>query len=380
MALGHPIVVFSHLRWNFVYQRPQHLLSRLAAGQPVLFIEEPEYDPEGAPRWERSTPEPGVTVFRPQTSVRDPGFHPRQIEALTPMMEEVRDAAGESGLVAWLYTPMALPLARALRPELMVYDCMDELSMFAGAPPELVQREAELMEEADIMFTGGPSLFRAKRDKHRNVHCFASSVDAGHFGRALQGGDAEEPADQRELPHPRLGFYGVIDERLDLPLIAALADAHPEWHLVLVGPVVKIDPATLPRRPNIHYTGQRGYAELPGYLGGWDVCLLPFARNDSTRFISPTKTLEYMAAERPIVSTPITDVAEPYGQIVYLGDTHEAFIQACEAALAAGPEERARRAELMRDVLARTSWDATAASMESLMAESLAPRSSAVPA
>jgi len=380
MALGYPIVIFSHLRWNFVYQRPQHLLSRLAAGHPVLFVEEPEHDSSGPPRWERSTPEPGVTVFRPRTPVVEPGFHPAQLEMLEPMMGEIRDAAGSDELVAWLYTPMALPLARQLEPALLVYDCMDELSLFLGAPPELVRLESELLKEAEVMFTGGPSLYRAKQHKHPNVHCFSSSVDAAHFGQALPKGSAEEPADQRVLPHPRLGFYGVIDERVDLPLIAALADAHPEWQLVLVGPVVKIDQATLPRRGNIHYTGQRGYSELPGYLAGWDVCLLPFARNDSTRFISPTKTLEYMAAERPIVSTPITDVAEPYGSIVYLGDTPEAFIRGCEAALASDTEERARRAALMRGVLARTSWDATAASMESLMAEALARRTSAVPA
>jgi UDP-galactopyranose mutase len=380
MASDYPIVVFSHLRWNFVYQRPQHLLSRLAAEQPVLFVEEPEYDASGPPRWERTTPEPGVTVFRPRTPIEAPGFHPAQLEVLGPMLDEIREEAGDAGLVAWLYTPMALPLARQLDPVLVVYDCMDELSMFLGAPPELVQREAELMEAADVMFTGGPSLYRAKQDRHPNVHCFSSSVDAAHFGSALPGGSAKEPADQRDLPHPRLGFYGVIDERLDLPLVAALADAHPEWQLVLVGPVVKIDPASLPRRPNIHYTGQRTYAELPGYLAGWDVCLLPFARNDSTRFISPTKTLEYMAAERPIVSTPITDVAEPYGHIVYLGDTPDRFIRACEEALAADAEERARRAALMRGVLARTSWDATVASMESLMAERLARRAPAVSA
>jgi UDP-galactopyranose mutase len=377
MAFGYPIVVFSHLRWNFVYQRPQHLLSRLAAAQPVLFVEEPEYDACGPPRWERTTPEPGVTVLRPRTPVAEPGFHPAQLEVLGPMLDVIREEAGDAGLVAWLYTPMALPLARQLDPVLVVYDCMDELSMFLGAPPELVRREAELMEVADVMFTGGPSLHRAKQDRHPNVHCFSSSVDAAHFGRALPGGSAVEPADQRDLPHPRLGFYGVIDERLDLPLVAALADAHPEWQLVLVGPVVKIDPASLPRRRNIHYTGQRTYAELPGYLAGWDVCLLPFARNDSTRFISPTKTLEYMAAERPIVSTPIADVAEPYGQIVYLGDTPENFIRACEAALAADPEERARRAALMRGVLAHTSWDAAVASMKSLMAESLARKAPA---
>ena len=377
MASGFPLVVFSHLRWNFVYQRPQHLLSRIAARRPVLFIEEPEHDPVGPDRWERTAPAPGVTVLRPRTSVIEPGFHPAQLEVLAPMMDELREAVGSDGIAAWLYTPMALPLALRLQPALMAYDCMDELSLFMGAPPELAQREAELMAMADVVFTGGPSLYRAKQERHPNVHCFASSVDAAHFGRARareRGGDMVEPPEQRDLPHPRLGYYGVIDERLDLPLLAAVAEAHPEWHIVLVGPVVKIDPASLPRAANIHYTGQRSYDELPAYLAGWDVCLLPFALNDSTRFISPTKTLEYMAAERPIVSTPITDVAEPYGDIVYLGATPAGFIRACERALAAGGEERGRRAALMRGVLARTSWDATAAAMDDCLAACLAAR------
>jgi UDP-galactopyranose mutase len=314
-----------------------------------------------------------VTVFRPRTPLAEPGFHPAQLALVAAMLDEVREAAGPGGIIAWLYTPMALPLARRLDPALVVYDCMDELSLFAGAPPELVAREEELLQLADVVFTGGPSLYRAKRGRHPNVHCFTSSVDAEHFGRARAGRpDApDEPADQRDLPHPRLGYYGVIDERLDLPLLAALADAHPAWQLVLVGPVVKIDPAALPRRANIHYTGQRRYDELPAYLAGWDVCLLPFALNESTRFISPTKTLEYMAAERPIVSTPITDVAEPYGNIVYLGDTPEAFIRACERALASDAAERERRGSLMRGVLARTSWDATVAAMTECMARSL---------
>jgi UDP-galactopyranose mutase len=240
--------------------------------------------------------------------------------------------AGNS-LLAWLYTPLALPLARMLTPDATVYDCMDELSLFLGAPPELLARETELLEYADVMFTGGPSLFRAKQKRHPNVHCFPSSVDAEHFRlRDSTGREVSEAEDQAELSHPRLGFYGVIDERLDLGLIDVLAQAHPEWEIVLVGPVVKIDPATLPRRPNIHYLGQRTYEELPRYLAGWDVCLLPFARNDSTRFISPTKTLEYMAAELPIVSTPITDVAEPFEEIVYLGNSPQEFIAGCEAA------------------------------------------------
>jgi glycosyltransferase involved in cell wall biosynthesis len=291
------------------------------------------------------------------------------------MAELARELEGTT-VVAWLYTPLALPLAQTLGPAAIVYDCMDELSLFHGAPPELLSREADLLECADVMFTGGPSLFRAKQARHQNVHCFPSSVDAAHFRNARPGetGRVREAEDQVTIPHPRLGFYGVIDERLDLSLISFIAESRPDWHIVLVGPVVKIDPATLPRRPNIHYFGQRSYDELPRYLLGWDICLLPFARNQSTRFISPTKTLEYMAAELPIVSTPITDVAQPYGHIVYLGSRPEEFLAACEAALGADTEERERRAAQMRQILAGTSWDVTVSAMETLLAAAIAKR------
>ncbi len=375
MQLPYTIVAFSHLRWNFVYQRPQHLLSRLAALHPVIFVEEPEFDSDGPARWERSNPHPNVTVYRPRTPVRAPGFSRDQLPVLEPLLAELSADLGDANILAWLYTPMALPLALSLDPDAAVYDCMDELSLFAGAPPELLGLEEQLLEYADVMFTGGPSLYRAKQSRHPNVHCFSSSVDASHFRlRDDVGNEVSEADDQAELPHPRLGFYGVIDERLDLEIVRRLAEAHPEWQIVLVGPVVKIDPAGLPRLPNIHYFGQRSYEELPRYLAGWDVCLLPFARNDATRFISPTKTLEYMAAELPIVSTPITDVAEPYGHIVYLGGTPDEFVSACEAAMDSSPEERAGRAARMREVLAGTSWEVTVSAMEKLLTQAMVQR------
>jgi UDP-galactopyranose mutase len=368
-----PIVVFSHLRWDFVYQRPQHLMARLAATRPVYFIEEPLADPAGPPRWDRSEPAPNVTVLRPRTPGDAPGFHAEQLPCLYGLVAELAETEPLRDVVAWLYTPLALPLARALEPAALVYDCMDELSLFLGAPPELVERESELMAAADVMFTGGRSLYRAKRSRHPNLFCFPSSVDAAHFRRAAAPGMAE-PADQAPLSHPRLGFFGVIDERLDLALLDGIARRRPDWQLVMVGPVVKIDPATLPRHPNILYTGQRSYAELPAYLAGWDVCLLPFAINDATRYISPTKTLEYMAAEKPIVSTPITDVAEPYGDIVYLARDAGEFVEACQAALDESPAEREHRIGRMRAVLARTSWDATADTMSQLLARALRRR------
>jgi UDP-galactopyranose mutase len=369
----HPgtIIAFCHLRWDFVYQRPQHLLSRLARRYQIVVVEEPVHDPGNEPHWEVRRIAPQLTIYRPHTPDDEAGFGPRQRTLLGPLIDELCAQLPAGPRICWLYTPLAISLARRLEPEAVVYDCMDELSLFAGASPELLPSETELLAWADVVFTGGPSLYRAKRDRHHNVHCFPSSVDAAHFGQARPGGMAPEAVDQRGLPCPRLGYFGVLDERLDRSILEALAESHPEWSLVLVGPVVKIDPGSLPRRSNLLYTGQRAYEELPSYLGGWDVCLLPFARNDATRFISPTKTLEYMAAERPIVSTPIADVAEPYHEVVRLADGPEEFVHACEAALAADPADRAARTERMRAVLARTSWDATVASMERLVSRAV---------
>jgi len=327
--------------------------------------------------WHFDRPEPNVLVCRPQTPCDAPGFCDEQAPHVRALLRELIEAENLRDYVLWFYTPMALPLADEFNPMAVIYDCMDELSMFKNAPPQLLEREAALLRMADVVFTGGPSLYRAKKDRHSNAHCFSSSVDAKHFAAAANG--MTEASDQAHLPHPRLGYFGVIDERFDIPAVRAMADAHPEWQIVLVGPVVKIDPAMLPHNPNIHYYGQKSYQQLPSYLKGWDVCLLPFARNDSTKFISPTKTLEYMAAGKMIVSTPITDVAEPYGDIVYLGGTPEEFVAACERALAAGPVERAGRQQKMKDVLSKTSWDMTAAKMDELIAEAVAARKQSRP-
>jgi UDP-galactopyranose mutase len=266
--------------------------------------------------------------------------------------------------VLWYYTPQALAFSADLKPRLTVYDCMDELSAFAGAPRELAVLEDELFRRADLVFTGGQSLYEHKRPRHPRVHLFPSSVDCAHFGQALEL--PEEPADQTGIPRPRLGFFGVVDERMDFELVTGLADARPEWQIVMVGPVAKIDAAKLPSRPNLHWLGPRQYAELPAYLSGWDVALLPFARNEATRFISPTKTPEYLAAGRPVVSTPVRDVERPYGQLglVQIGDTVETFAAAVERALNQDLSEHRARAQRF---LAQTSWESTWESMRSLI-------------
>jgi UDP-galactopyranose mutase len=356
------IIVFSHLRWDFVYQRPQHLLSRLAKHYRILFLEEPEFQPCKA-ALDISTPLPNLTVCKPITPIDKHPSHDDHLRYLRHMVRDLAPAYPDP--IVWFYAPMALPLLDELTPRCVVYDCMDELSAFKNAPPNLIEREDKLLDIADLVFTGGPSLYQAKKDRNSNVYCFPSSVDVSHFRQALDRNIAHPM--QRQLLSPRLGFYGVIDERFDAELMAQVADAHPEWQIVLVGPVVKIDPASLPQRPNIHYMGQQPYSVLPQFLAAWDVCLMPFALNESTRFISPTKSLEYMAAELPIVSTPVKDVVDLHSDVVEIANGPAGFIAACERMLELSAHEKQEKINLMRDKLSRTSWNFTAAKMGELL-------------
>jgi UDP-galactopyranose mutase len=364
------LICFSHLRWNFVFQRPQHLMSRFAEARRVIFWEEPEAAlPECEPALGvRTCAETGVVVVTP--SLPEGMEEAEREEILKRLLDGF--LAGEQGpFVRWYYTPMMLPFSRDVPAACTVYDCMDELANFRFAPPQLLALERELLATSDVVFTGGYSLYEAKKDRHPNIHPFPSSVDRNHFAQA-RAMDAI-PDDQGSLPRPRFGFYGVVDERMDLDLLGAVADAHPEWSIVIVGPVVKIDPADLPHRANIHYLGGKSYDELPVYLGGWDVALMPFAINDSTKFISPTKTPEYLAGGRPVVSTPITDVIRHYGDLeaVFIADGATAFVKACEDALAL---TRDSDDEWLKEVdvkLANLSWDITYARMAGLVREAI---------
>jgi glycosyltransferase involved in cell wall biosynthesis len=355
------LIVFSHLRWNFVYQRPQHLLSRLGKKWQVVVVEEPMVGCERN-ELEIFEPCPGVQVWRPHVTGEAHGFHDDHLPALKRLVGEAVRERRISDYWVWFYTPMALPLATDLRPRGVVYDCMDELSHFRGAPKQLVQRENALFKIADLVFTGGRSIYNNKRSRHPDVHCFPSSVDAGHFQRT----EGEHPL-HADIPHPRLGYCGVIDERINLDLIDAIAKARPEWNIVMVGPTAKIDPAALPRHDNIHWLGQQSYEDLPRFIKGWDVCLMPFALNEATKYISPTKTLEYMACGRPSVSTSIRDVVEPYGHVVRIADTAEGFVTDIDMILARSPQEQEEHSRELAAIVARTSWDNTANAMAELI-------------
>jgi UDP-galactopyranose mutase len=352
------VICFSHLRWDFVYQRPQHLMSRFARSGRVFFVEEP-VEGKGSSFIDVSPRGDNIFVCTPHTSDRD------EMAGLIGRTVSEQDLGN---YVAWFYTPMMLDWASRLDPTAVVYDCMDQLSAFRGAPPEILEQEKRLFGRADLVFTGGQSLYEAKRHQHAAVYAFPSSIDVSHFARARE--IDTDVSEQAGIPHPRIGFAGVIDERSDLALLAAIADLRPEWSFVMVGPVVKIDEAELPRRSNIYYLGQKDYDELPAILAGWDAAMMPFALNESTRYISPTKTPEFLAAGLSVVSTPITDVVRPYGDknLVRIAATPADFIDAIELGMkedAASPRERAD------SFLSNISWDKTYTEMRELICEAI---------
>jgi len=348
------VLCFCHLRWDFVYQRPQHLMSRCRENARVFFFEEPLESERHQAELRLQLRDDGITVLTPilPKSLDNKGRIDAQRELLDGFLEayDIRD------FIAWYYTPMALQFSGHLEPKVVVYDCMDELSAFDGAPTELPKYERMLFDHADVVFAGGRTLYNAKLHQHENVHLFPSSVDRDHFAVARR--PQRDPADQHAIPHPRIGFFGVLDERLDRNLLREAAELRPDWHFVLLGPVVKIREEDLPRAQNIHYLGQKRYDQLPVYLANWDVAMLPFAINQSTQFISPTKTLEYLAAGKPVVSTPIRDVVEPYGNLglVSIASNAQEFCAAIESLLKPPP---AKWLEDVDDFLRKGSWDRT---------------------
>ncbi len=359
------LVCFSHLRWDFVYQRPQHLLTRCARDRRVFFIEEPVFS-NGSMRLDVREAESGVRVVVPTL----PDGLRSEIAINAVMKEMTRQLFLDHDVneyVFWYYTPMALTFTDHFNPVASVYDCMDELSAFKGAHSRISTLEKQLFQNVDLVFTGGQSLYEAKRGQHPAVYAFPSSIDASHFGRART--TVADPEDQASIPHPRLGFFGVIDERFDIELLDQVAAKRPDWHFIMIGPVVKIHSDTLPKHPNIHYLGPKKYDQLPDYLSGWDIALLLFARNESTRFISPTKTPEYLAAGKPVISTSIRDVVRPYGELklVEITDTPDELIQAAEKLLSSSASS-----EWLTKVdafLENVSWDKTWAQMSELIDE-----------
>jgi hypothetical protein len=361
------LLCFSHLRWDFVYQRPQHLMTRFSEYSKVYFLEEPIFDSPDKPYISFVQKMSHLWVCVPHL---EGGLSAGEVDVIMEsLLEAFLEKRDLGEFTFWYYTPMSFTFSKSFKPAMVVYDCMDELSAFKFAPPQIKVMERALLDQADVVFTGGHSLFEAKKSAHYNIHPFPSSIDKEHFQKARL--ELDEPADQIFIPGPKMGYYGVIDERFDKDLIGSIARERPDWHIILIGPVVKIDPSTLPVAANIHYLGCKSYQELPAYLSGWKVALIPFLLNESTRFISPTKTPEYLAGGKPVVSTAITDVVFPYAKngLVRIGVQAEDFISAIAEELEI--PDRGAWLEAADAFLADKSWEDTFYGMTSLMQASM---------
>lgn len=362
------LICLCHIRWNFVYQRPQHLLNRFAVNNRVFVIEEPVFESE-SDYYQISKPDEHANLWVVVLHIGKNTPAEKRNHTLKALVDSFIYSNNIHKYILWYYSPMALTYTDHLYPSLTIYDCMDELSAFKSPPPQIKEMEASLLSRADVVFTGGHSLYKAKRHLHHNIHSFPSSIDKSHFNVARHF--KEDPADQAAIPHPRFGFYGVIDERFDILLIDQLSQQRPDWQFVFLGPVTKINPATLPKRENIHYLGSKKYKDLPAYLSGWDVAILPFALNESTKYISPTKTPEYLAGGKPVISTSITDVVTPYGKegLVHIADTPEEFIKAATTILNSDDTEAwSKKVDLfLKDI----SWNKTWHKMSQLIDEAL---------
>ncbi|MBC7740408.1 MAG: glycosyltransferase family 1 protein [Candidatus Saccharibacteria bacterium] len=349
------LACFSHLPWDLVFQRPQHLLTRAASDYSVLYVEEPIEAEVAAPRLDLRIRQAGVEVATP---VLPRGMADRAAAVRALVFAEI-ERRNPVELVTWYYTPMALDYTDGIKADIVVYDVMDELSAFQNPPAGLIERETRLYAMADVVFTGGPSLYAAKRGRHPNIHSFPSSIDVAHFASARS--HTEDPADQAGIAHPRIGYFGVIDERLDTALVAQVAAECPDMQFVVLGPVVKIDPASLPQAANLHWLGSKSYADLPAYLSHWDAGWMPFALNDATRFISPTKTPEFLAAGLRVTSTAVTDVVRGYGDLG-LVEIADATTMAGLLRASLAPTDARWRARVNAR-LAQSSWDSTWAEM-----------------
>lgn len=348
------LVCFSHLRWDFVHQRPQHLLTRAASDWQVIYVEEPKFEAGATPHLHSRIEPSGVQVSIPILPDAE-----GQCQALETLITRLLDSISHRTRLGWYYTPMALEFTESIAWDACVYDCMDELTAFRNPPPGLAQNEERLLARVDVVFTGGMSLYEAKRDRHPSVYAFPSSVDSAHFGaaRALR----PDPQDQRAIPHPRIGYFGVIDERMDLGLVAEAAREVPDVQFVMLGPIVKIDAATIPRARNLHWLGGKAYSILPDYLSNWAAGWMPFALDETTRFISPTKTPEFLAAGLPLTSTAVPDVVRSYASagLVRIAD-RATIVGALRASLSMPDPLWCARVDRC---LAGQSWDQTWAAM-----------------
>ena len=366
-----PLVVFSSQRWHFAWQRTQQLLTRLASNYRITVVEPPLTTHRDA--YLECTPVAhGITLAVPHTRCDPGGFHADQFPVTARLLAQfMREHAIVAPLV-WLDTPAALPLVQALAPRAVVYDCHDDAAAHGG-DDGLRHLEEQLMRVADVVIAGGPSLYESHRARHANVHCIANAVAAAHFAPPSPSAKSIEAVSARAIhaaiPNPRLGFFGVIDERIDLELLARVADLRPDWQIVMAGPLRGVTPAALPQRGNLMWLGAQTYAILPHLQAHWDLCLLPFKVDACAHHAAPIEALEFLAGQKSVVATPVHDVAALHGHIVRLAHGAHAFVEACRTAMCErGPLRRQRRIDALISVHSST-WERAADRVHKLLVE-----------
>jgi hypothetical protein len=369
------LLFLAHLKWHHVWQRPQQLMTRFARRYRVIYVDPPALLEEiKEPELHEFGFDQGVQVLQPRFPADVGERSDTYWRMWLGMLPSVLRQAG-SHIVLWVSSPYVDQLLEHAKPhiQLAVYDCMDDLASFKDGGAEMRVLEEHLLGLVDLVFTGGHSMYQARKDRHPRVHCFPSGVDIEHY-QQVQRTETPIATQIASIPHPQLGYFGVLDERIDWELIREVAARKPEWHWVLVGPTAKVEPEALPKASNIHYLGKQAYSDLPGFLKGFDIATMPFALNEATRFISPTKTLEYLAGDKWVISTSVPDVVAFYSEIVAIADGADAWIATIEASLAAPTGELQARLERARPVLEASTWDAIAARMADLVDEQLAGR------
>lgn len=353
-------------------------MSRLSQRHKVIFVETVAPDGELATpvaRYRKPKEYPNLTILRlqfPAHRWEESGYVDMERRRL--LQEFLASPLAEDfgpGIVQWFYDPMTVMAFAGQMGEIAtVYDCMDELSRFRFAPPEIAEREAQLLRHADVVFTGGRKLYDLKSQSHDNCYFYGCGVDVAHFGKA-RARETSIPPTLAGLKKPVLGYFGVVDERLDYELIARLADANRDWSVAMIGPALKVEDMPLPQRPNLHWLGQQPYADLPAFCKGMDVCLMPFALNEATEYINPTKALEYMATGRMVVSSAVPDVVRNFGEVVKVANDHDEFIAHCRHAIESPDGKRIQRGLSMAE---DNTWERIVGSLEGHVEEVLAAR------
>lgn len=340
------IVCLSSTRWSFLWQRPQQIMSRLCARHDILYVDPPFPVAEEQVRG-ISNDESGTLIVKNLQTINDALqiFRPLEISRfsypdldsneLLKMNQELLQCQIQKALfqlgwqhpLLWLYDPRNVNLVDQLNPCGVIYDCVDSFRSFSWSHPHVSIWEEALVDRADVVLATSRALYQERLRKNRYTFLVPNAADYKHFS-PWQG--YEKPADITAISRPRLGFIGAIYEWVDLELLQVIADKSPAWNLVLIGP--KQHGLQLPERSNIHWLGQRGYAELPAYVHSFDVALIPFLVNETTQHANPIKFWEYLAAGKPVVSTLLPEIPDVPG-VVWRSENHSMFCNHCAQAL-----------------------------------------------